>query len=105
VAKQPDLTHVDVRYVADLARIELTDAEAARFQAELDAILAYVDQLRELDVAGLEPTAHAMPRTNVLREDAPAPAALPREQVLGNAPAVVGGDSIRVPVVIEEASP
>jgi aspartyl-tRNA(Asn)/glutamyl-tRNA(Gln) amidotransferase subunit C len=105
VATQPDLTHVDVRYVADLARIELTEAEVACFQAQLDDILGYVQQLRELAVGGIEPTAHAMLRTNVLREDTPVPEALARDRVLANAPATVGGDSIRVPVVIGEASP
>jgi aspartyl-tRNA(Asn)/glutamyl-tRNA(Gln) amidotransferase subunit C len=53
VAVRPDLAHVDVRYIADLARLELTEAEVARFQAELDDILGYVDQLRELDVEGV----------------------------------------------------
>jgi aspartyl-tRNA(Asn)/glutamyl-tRNA(Gln) amidotransferase subunit C len=104
VAQQPDLAHVDVRHIADLARLELTDAEVARFQSELDDILGYVDQLREVDVAGVEPTAHAMPRRNVMREDAAPGRSLERERVLANAPAVVGGACVRVPVVIEEAS-
>ena len=104
MAQRPDLAHVDVRYIADLARLELTDAEVARFQSELDDILGYVDQLRELDVTGVEPTAHATPRTNVMRDDVARGQSLARERVLANAPAVVGGTSVRVPVVIEEAS-
>lgn len=103
MAPRPDLAHVDVRYVADLARIELTDAEAERFQSELDDILGYVAQLSELDTAGTEPMAHAMPRANVLRDDAPQ-ASLGPERVLANAPAVVGEGYIRVPAVLEEAS-
>jgi aspartyl-tRNA(Asn)/glutamyl-tRNA(Gln) amidotransferase subunit C len=104
VAPQPDLAQVDVRYIAALARLELTDAEVARFQSELDDILGYVDQLRELDVEGVEPTAHARPRANVMREDEASGQSLQRERVLANAPAVVGGTGVRVPVVLEEAS-
>lgn len=104
MAQRPDLAHVDVRTIADLARLELTDAEVARFQAELDDILGYVDQLREVAVDGVEPMAHAVARCNVMREDtAPAPS-LERERLLANAPAVVGESCVRVPVVIEEAS-
>lgn len=104
MAQRPDLAHVDVRYIADLARLELTDAEVTRFQSELEDILGYVDQLRELDVEGVEPTAHAIPRTNVMRDDEAPGHSLERERVLANAPAVVGASSVRVPVVIEEAS-
>ena len=104
MAQRPDLAHVDVRYIADLARLELTDAEVARFESELDDILDYVDQLRELDVEGVEPTAHAMPRTHVMRDDEVSGRSLERDRVLANAPAVVGATCVRVPVVIEEAS-
>ena len=104
MAQRPDLAHVDVRYIADLARLELTDAEVARFQAELDDILGYVDQLRELDVTGVEPLAHAVTRSNVMRDDAVLGPSLERARLLANAPAVVGGNSVRVPVVLEEAS-
>ncbi len=92
--------HIDARYVADLARIELTDAEAARYNAQLNAILHYVEQLREPDVTGIEPTAHAMPLNNVLRPDAARPS-LDRAPVIKNAPADVDGAYIRVPAVIE----
>jgi aspartyl-tRNA(Asn)/glutamyl-tRNA(Gln) amidotransferase subunit C len=92
-----------VRHIADLARLELTEAEVARFQAEIGDILGYVEQLGELDVTGIEPTAHALPRINVMRDDKPHPS-LDRERVLANAPATVGGTSLRVPAVLEEAS-
>jgi aspartyl-tRNA(Asn)/glutamyl-tRNA(Gln) amidotransferase subunit C len=95
--------HIDVRYVADLARIELTPDEEARYGQELDAVLAYVEQLSRLDVDGIEPTAHAAPVTNVLREDV-AGDSLPAEAVLANAPDLVDETLIRVPVVIEEES-
>ena len=92
--------HIDARYVADLARIELTDAEAARYNAQLNAILSYVEQLSEPDVTGIEPTAHAMPLVNVLRPDADRPS-LDRAPVIKNAPAEIDGIYIKVPAVIE----
>lgn len=95
----PDLAHVDVRYVADLARIALTDTEAERYQDEIDRIVAYVRQLQELDVDDIEPTAHASPIVNVMRDDVPR-LCLSRETVLANAPAVIRDDSFRVPAVI-----
>ena len=61
MADRPDLEHVDVRYVADLARVALTVEEQQEFQRQLDDILEYVGKLAELDVAGIEPTAHAVP--------------------------------------------
>ena len=92
--------HIDARYVANLARIELTDAEAARYNAQLNAILTYVEQLSEPDVTGIEPTAHAMSLVNVLRTDAARPS-LDRAPVIHNAPANVDGIYIKVPAVIE----
>ncbi len=95
---------MDVRYVADLARIALTDEEIARYEAQLDDVLAYVAKLQELDVSAVEPTAHAARLTNVLREDVVSDC-LARADVLDNAPAAVDDELIRVPVVIaaEEA--
>ena len=96
-----ETTHIDVQYVADLARIALGDDEAQRYQAELDAVLDYVRKLDELDVDGIEPTAHATPLTNVMREDTPG-ATIDRDWVLRNAPAVADESCLRVPVVIED---
>lgn len=79
---QPNL---DVRDVARLARIELSDEEAATFQSQLASVLEYVEQLGTLDVSNVEPTAHAAPVFNVFRVDEPQPG-LPREAVLSNAP-------------------
>ncbi len=92
---------IDVRYVADLARIELTDEEAERYGQQLQDIIAYVDKLQELSVEGIEPTAHAMPLHNVLREDRVEPS-LSREVMLANAPAVSRDQFVQVPAVIEE---
>jgi aspartyl-tRNA(Asn)/glutamyl-tRNA(Gln) amidotransferase subunit C len=96
----PKASHIDVRYVAGLARLALTDAEVRRFETELADILGYVGQLSELDVTGIEPTAHAAPRANVLRDDVPC-ACLDRARVLANAPAA-DDECVRVPPVIEE---
>ena len=104
MSARPDLAHIDVRYVADLARIALTDVEAARFQGELNDILAYVAQLGELDLEGVAPTAHAAVRGNVMREDRPHPG-LERGAMLANAPAVVVDAFVRVPPVLEEGAP
>ena len=58
MAAAPDL---DVRYVARLARLELSDAEIAQYQAQLSDVLKFVEALRQVDVSDVEPTAHASP--------------------------------------------
>jgi aspartyl-tRNA(Asn)/glutamyl-tRNA(Gln) amidotransferase subunit C len=67
----------DVRKVAKLARLEMSDADLARMQQQLSAILDYVDQLNALDTDGVEPLAHPLPVQNVFRPDEPAPSQLP----------------------------
>lgn len=94
-----DTEHLDVRYVAHLARIVLTDEEVETFQGQLDDILSYVNQLKALDVEGIEPTAHAVPSQNVFREDQTRPC-LDHDQVMGNAPSVWHGE-FEVPAIIE----
>jgi aspartyl-tRNA(Asn)/glutamyl-tRNA(Gln) amidotransferase subunit C len=89
----------DIRAVAHLARVELTTEEAARYGAQLDDLLRYVEQLAEVDVSGVEPTAHALPRVNVTRPDQVS-ASLPREEALRNAPAR-GQDLFLVPKIVE----
>ncbi|TVR51896.1 MAG: Asp-tRNA(Asn)/Glu-tRNA(Gln) amidotransferase subunit GatC [Puniceicoccaceae bacterium] len=80
-------THpIDIDYVANLARIALTPGEKERFSRQLGDVLAYIEQLNEVDVSSVEPTAHAFPVVNVWREDEPRPG-LPLEKVLANAPA------------------
>lgn len=76
---------IDVRYVANLARIDLSDAEAMEFQSQIARVVAYFDELRGLDVESVEPTAHAAAIQNIFREDAVRPS-LPREEALANAP-------------------
>ena len=92
---------IDARYVADLARLEITDKEAEIYGAQLDDVLDYVNKLRELDIENIEPTAHAAPLDNVWRDDIPG-TSLERAAVLANAPASEDDAFIQVPAVIEE---
>ncbi|MBI9020506.1 MAG: Asp-tRNA(Asn)/Glu-tRNA(Gln) amidotransferase subunit GatC [Verrucomicrobia bacterium] len=95
-----DATHIDVSYVANLARIDLTEEETKLFQGQLDQILEYVEQLGELDVSNVAPTAHAMPLVNILRTDTPRDS-LDNEAVTANAPAARDGQ-ILVPKINEQ---
>lgn len=92
-------TGIDVRYVAHLARLQLTAAEEQTFGAQLGQVLDYMAQLDELDVSAVEPTAHAVPLLNVLRADEVRPG-LPHEQALQNAPAQANGLFL-VPKIVE----
>ncbi len=92
----PDL---DVAYTANLARLELTEEETALFQKQLGSILDYMKQLDDVDVSGIEPTAHAAPVFDVMREDESRPGFTP-DEALANAPRRVG-DQFHVPKVIE----
>ena len=94
------ITREDVEHVARLARLELSDAELERMREQLNAILGYIDKLRELDVTNVEPTSHAVPLVNVMREDEVVPC-LPQDQMLANAPDRVG-ELFRVPRIIED---
>jgi len=58
-----------VKHIAKLARLGLTEAEVEKFQKELSLILKYVEKLKEVDIKGVEPTFHALKIENVLRED------------------------------------
>ncbi len=89
----------DVKYVAHLARLHLTPDEEKKFGAQLGNILGYIEKLKELDVANVEPTAHATPMVNVLRPDEVRPS-LPHDDALRNAPAKSNGLFI-VPKIVE----
>ena len=89
----------DIQYVAHLARIELTPAEEQKLAAQLSNILGYIEKLKELDVSGVEPTAHAVPRINVTRPDEVRPG-LTNDQALANAPARANG-LFMVPKIVE----
>ena len=89
----------DIQYVANLARIALTPDEEAKLGYQLGDILGYVKKLEELDVTGVEPMAHAVPLTNVLRADEVRPS-IPQEAALANAPKQANGLFI-VPKIVE----
>lgn len=89
-----------VEHTARLARLALTEVELSRMQEELTAILSYIDQLRAVDVTGVEPTSHAVEVVNVFREDAVTPPE-DREVMMANAPDRAG-DYFRVPRILEE---
>ena len=90
---------IDVKYVAHLARLELTPEEQKQLGAQLGSILGYIEKLRELDVTNVEPTAHAVPLVNVTRADEIRPS-LSHEDALRNAPKKAGGLFI-VPKIVE----
>lgn len=79
------LTADQVRHVAKLSRLKLSDAEVEHFAQQLSSVLGYVSKLSELDVSNVEPMAHAIDVSNVLREDREEPG-MPVDQALANAP-------------------
>ena len=88
-----------VRFVAELARLELASDEEERLTGQLNAILEYMDQLGEVDTTGIEPTSHVLPLTNVMRDDV-VHDCLSNEEALANAPAADQGH-FAVPKIIE----
>jgi len=91
-----------VRKVAKLARLELTDAEIQEFTGQLGAILGYVDKLSELDTTDVEPLAHCLPISNVFRKDEVRDS-LGTERVLANAPQR-DGSFFKVPKILDDNS-
>lgn len=90
---------MNVRQIADLARIDLSEEECETFQGQLDSIIGYIETLKNVDVEGIEPTAHASPVFDRLREDASRPG-LEQADFLKNAPDSALGQ-IRVPKVVD----
>jgi aspartyl-tRNA(Asn)/glutamyl-tRNA(Gln) amidotransferase subunit C len=90
---------IDVKYVAHLARLSLTPEEEAKIGAQLGHVLEYIEKLKEVDVSGVEPTAHAFPLVNVTRPDEVRPS-LDHEEALRNAPAQ-GNGLFLVPKIVE----
>lgn len=89
----------DVKYIAQLSRLTVPEAEMEKFTEQFNHILNYADILEKIDTAGIEPTAHVLPVSNVLREDVAKPG-VTHEEALLNAPAVHNG-GFKVPRVIE----
>jgi len=96
----PLISKEEVEHVALLGRLELSAAEKERLAVELNRILDAFAELQALDVEGVEPTAHAIPMTNVFREDEVGQCLAP-EQVLEDAPDRTD-QYFRVPKIIEE---
>ena len=95
----PDMSDFNIDYVAKLARIDLSPDEKARLGPQLEAILGYVAKLKEVNVEGVEPTAHAFPLVNVTRPDV-VTGSLSNDEALRNAPAKAGGLFV-VPKIVE----
>ena len=93
------LTAQDVRKVASLARLKVSDAEVESLLGDLTAILEYVDVLNEVDTSGVSPMVHAVELHDVLRPDVVVPS-LPRDQALQNAPQT-DGEYFLVPAIKE----
>ena len=92
---------IDVKYVSDLARLELTPEEAAVFQPQLEGIVKYVEKISEVDVTGVEPMLHGFGCVNAFREDE-VRSSMATEAALANAPARVG-DEFLLPKIVEGA--
>jgi aspartyl-tRNA(Asn)/glutamyl-tRNA(Gln) amidotransferase subunit C len=98
MADKQAITPEQVRDVAKLARLALDQPQLDRLAGQLESILEYVAHVGEVDVANVEPMAHAVPLANVLRDDVVGPS-LPLEMVLQNAPDT-DGPFFKVPKVI-----
>ena len=92
-------SELDVRYVARLARIKLTEEEVRVFQKQLDDVLRFVEKLRQADISHVETAAHALPIFNIFREDA-AREWFNADEALKNAPRK-SNDLFIVPKVVE----
>lgn len=92
---------IDVAYVAELARLELSPDEKRTFQQQLETIVQYVEKIGELDLTGIEPTLHGQSLVNVFREDVVVPS-IDRERVLANAPER-NGFEFKLPKIVEDA--
>ncbi|GAB4565690.1 MAG: Asp-tRNA(Asn)/Glu-tRNA(Gln) amidotransferase subunit GatC [Anaerolineae bacterium] len=93
------LTHAEVRHIAELARLHLTEAEEALFQEQLSSILEYFQRLQEVDTSHIPATATVLPERSVMRDDEVQPS-LPREDALANAPDQQDG-YFRVKAILE----
>ena len=89
----------DVRAIADLARLELSDADVTQYQKQLSDILGYFQKLEELDTSHIDPTSSVFPLTNVMREDKPTDP-LSVDEVVANAPDS-DGEQFRVSAVLD----
>lgn len=92
-------SEIPIRHVATLARLELTDEEAVRYQEQIGQILHYIDVLGWHDLEGVEPTSHALPVLDVIRTDEARPG-FSQAEALANAPRRAL-DQFQIPKVLE----
>ena len=95
------ITAQDVRHVATLARLDVTDEEVELFAGQLAAVLEHAEDVEALDTEGVPPTAHPLPLVNILREDVPHEG-VDRDEVLAMAPAAED-DRFRVPRILGDS--
>ncbi len=95
-----ELSHEQVRNIAELAKLQLTDEEVATYAGQLKDILAYFEHLQDVDTSHIEATASVLPLTNVLRQDQVGQA-LQTDDVVANAPDSLA-DQFRVSAVLDE---
>ncbi len=93
------ITQEDVKHIARLSRLYLSEEEISAFGGQLNSIIEYVEQLNGLDTSSVEPTSHVIPLNNVMRDDIPKPS-LPVKEALKNAPDATE-KFYRVPKIIE----
>ncbi len=93
------LTPEEVRHIARLARVGLSDDEVPRLQSQLSEILDYFRRLQEVDTENVPPTAHTLAMHNIMRDDEPQPS-IDKEEVLANAPQRED-DRFRVRAILE----
>ena len=99
--KEKTTPAIDVGYVAELARLELTDGETSLFQRQMEDIVDWVAKIKSVDVTGVEPTMHGRAIVNAFREDTVRPS-MSREDALANAPARIG-EEFMLPKIVEGA--
>lgn len=93
------ISNEEVKHIAKLAKLSLSEEEVEKFSTELGQIAEFVEQLNEVDISGVSPTAHVVDKKNVFRKDEMKPS-FAREQILKNAPSKEAG-CISVPKVVE----
>lgn len=94
-----NISKEEVKHVAHLARLAITEEEAEKFAGQLAAITNFAEQLNELDTTDVEPTTHVLPLVNVLREDKSIPG-LDREKMMKNVHEQESGQ-VKVPTILE----
>lgn len=92
---------INIKYIAELARLELSGEQTGKLQQELERIVGYIDELKEVNVDGVEPTAHAAALTNAWREDV-VKESFPRDTMFANAPGVINDTLIKLPRVLPQ---